>query len=71
MDRRRNPTPLEQLVEIDRQLALRREQRSELLKLRRLLIAQLFLFEKVGRRASDKAPETTAKVRRRPRPPHP
>ena len=71
MDRRTNPTPLEQLVEIDRQIALRKEQRAELMKLRRLLIAQVFLFEKVGRRASDKAPDDLARPTRRRKPPQP
>jgi hypothetical protein len=64
MDRRANPTPLEQLVELDRQIALRTGQQAELQKLRRLLVAQLFLFERVGRRETDKGAADLAPVAR-------
>ena len=65
MERRANPYPTQLLAEVDRLIAERHAQTAELQKLRRLLMAQVWLFEKVGRRESDRAAETPAPPRRR------
>jgi hypothetical protein len=56
MDRRSNPTPEQMLTEVDRLIAARHRQTPELQRLRRLLMGQLYLFEKVGRRETDRPP---------------
>ena len=55
MDRRVNPTPAQILAEIDRLIERRHMQRASLQKLRPLLISQLMLFAKIGRRYADRA----------------
>jgi hypothetical protein len=65
MERRSNPSPAQLLAEVDRLIAERHHQDGELKKLRRLLMAQVWLFEKVGRRESDRPAETPAPPKRR------
>jgi hypothetical protein len=68
VNRRAIPTPRQQLEALEHLIRVAPDQRAQLARLRRLLVAQQMLFEIVGRRESDKAPPDEPRLAS-PRPP--